>query len=56
MVCRERVIFLNELDQERVLTVARESADAFPPLKSALGGLVALMNEVDVSIKACFLM
>src|ERR1700733_10544965 len=32
-----------------VLDVTKESADVFPPLKSALGGLTALFKHYDVS-------
>ena len=32
-----------------VLDVAKETADVFPPLKSALGGLTALLKHYDVS-------
>ena len=31
------------------LETVREASDAFPPLKTAMGGLVAVMNLVDVS-------
>lgn len=31
-----------------LLDIAKESADAFPPLKSCLGGISALINHYDV--------
>ena len=34
-----------------LLDVAKESADWFPPLKSALGGVNALIKHYEVSVK-----
>ena len=31
-----------------LLDIAKESADAFPPLKSCLGGISALINHYEV--------
>ena len=33
-----------------VLDIAKESADAFPPLKSCLGGINALIKHYDVRV------
>lgn len=33
---------------KRVLVVVQESSDVFPPLKSVVGGVVAIMEEVEV--------
>ena len=34
-----------------LLDIAKESADWFPPLKSALGGVNALIKHYEVSVK-----
>jgi len=33
-----------------LLDIAKESADAFPPLKSCLGGINALIKHYDVRL------
>ena len=33
-----------------LLDIAKESSDAFPPLKSCLGGINALIKHYDVSL------
>jgi len=33
-----------------LLDIAKESADAFPPLKSCLGGISALIKHYDVRL------
>ena len=33
------------------LDIAKESSDWFPPLKSALGGVTALIGHYEVSVK-----
>ena len=33
------------------LDIAKESSDWFPPLKSALGGVTALIKHYEVSVK-----
>jgi len=44
---RQRVVDAAKI----LLDVAKESADWFPPLKSALGGMTALIKHYEVSVE-----
>ena len=44
---RQRVVDATKI----LLDVAKESADWFPPLKSALGGVTALIKHYEVSVE-----